>query len=664
LQHGAHNYLVKEDVTPVSLQRALDFAVTRFQMEEQLRQSKEKFQQLAAHLRFAADAAELGFWSWNAETNHIQADQNNRRMLGLPLAGALSFEMFLGTVLEDDCPGLQSAIEKCLQTGTSYDEEFRVKTADGSIRWIAARGSAIRGRKELTTGMTGIALDVTERKNLQEDLLASKKRLRMALNSARMSTWDWDLATDTIDWSENLEPQMAMPKGSFQGGYAAFLELVHPEDRQMVAQSVARALQEGVDYHIEFRMLRADGGVRWTETRGSVSLDEAGKPVRMMGVDTDITERKQKEEELQRSERRSRQLIDSNLIPIICANAEYITDANNAFLQMLGYTREEFFTSPINWRSLTPPEYLPGDMEALEQLEIRGFCPPFEKEYIRRDGSRVPILIGATTLSSSPPEYLCFILNLSDLKRVESELRKSQQELEQKIAERTAELVLSLASVDAEIRVRNETEQHLRDLSARLLRLQDEERRRIARDLQDSTGQTLSALKLSLAQLEEQLRGNSGVSGLLEDLRALADQAVGEIRTTSYVLHPPLLDEVGFSCAAGWHVDGFTKRTGIRATLDLSQAPKLNPEVELAFYRVLQESMINVLRHSASPSVEVRLYSENESAVLSIRDLGGQLRVESDGSGTAVFARLPLEKSVIAAPHRFSEPSATRGAAG
>jgi two-component system, NarL family, sensor kinase len=135
------------------------------------------------------------------------------------------------------------------------------------------------------------------------------------------------------------------------------------------------------------------------------------------------------------------------------------------------------------------------------------------------------------------------------------------------VDERTQELAKSLASVESEIRVRQKTEEQLRELSARLLRLQDEERRRIARDLHDSTGQTLSALKITANSLENVMKGAAvpGVSHLVDDLNALADQALQEIRTLSYLLHPPLLDEVGFASAARWYVDGFAHRSGIRS---------------------------------------------------------------------------------------------------
>jgi len=378
---------------------------------------------------------------------------------------------------------------------------------------------------------------------------------------------------------------------------------------------------------------------------------------------------------LEQSEFRFRRLIESNIIPVVCTNMDRITEANDAFLNMVGYSRDDLERRAINWESMTPPECASKDEHAVLQLKLTGSCTPFEKEYIRKDGSRVPILIGGTVLSLSPLETLCFVVDLSDLKRLEAELRAVHQGLEHKVEERTQDLAKMVETLESEVEVREKTEVQLRELSGRVLRLQDEERRRVARDLHDSTGQTLSALKLALAALGKLVASVPKATELLNDLDGLADQALQEIRTTSYVLHPPMLDEAGLSSAAQWYVDGFTQRSGIKVHMELSPAPRLTKAAELVLFRVLQESLTNVLRHSGSSVVDIRLHSDDQNAVISIRDygrgipseklasfhhtgvgvgvglggmkervaeLGGHLRVECGGKGTCVTATVPL----------------------
>src|ERR1700682_5787680 len=163
----------------------------------------------------------------------------------------------------------------------------------------------------------------------------------------------------------------------------------------------------------------------------------------------------------------------------------------------------------------------------------------------------------------------------------------------------------------------------LQNLSQRLLKVQDEERRRVARDLHDSTGQTLTALKMSVASLEQKLKQNQGTSDLLSDIALLADQALQEIRTTSYLLHPPLLDEAGFTSTARWYVEGFAQRSGVKVRAEFSPAVERLPDViETALFRVLQESLTNVHRHSGTSEVDVRFWRAARAVILEVRDYG------------------------------------------
>jgi PAS domain S-box-containing protein len=267
--------------------------------------------------------------------------------------------------------------------------------------------------------------------------------------------------------------------------------------------------------------------------------------------------------------------------------------------------------------------------------------------------------------------------DITEQRNVEEALRQNNELTEAKVKARTQQLADTLAAVESEIHVRKQTEQQLRVLSARLLRLQDEERRRIARELHDSVGQLLAAIKMNIAVTRATSLEPKAAKAVAEN-EELINQISTEIRTISHLLHPPLLDEVGFSSAAQWCVEGFTKRSGIQLSLDLSAAPHLGKEQELALFRVLQEGLSNILRHSGSMSAEIRLFAEGDSAVLSIRDygkgipaeelavfsqtgagvgvglggmkqrvrdLGGHLKVESDSGGTTVLVSLPISQA-------------------
>ncbi len=168
-----------------------------------------------------------------------------------------------------------------------------------------------------------------------------------------------------------------------------------------------------------------------------------------------------------------------------------------------------------------------------------------------------------------------------------------------------------------------ERTESLQNLSQRLLRVQDEERRRVARDLHDSSGQTLTALKLSIGLLQKELANDERMSKELTGIALLADEALQEIRTTSYLLHPPMLDEAGFTSAARWYIEGFARRSGMKVRTDFApEVERLPNPIETALFRVLQESLTNVHRHAGASEVEVRFLREAHAVILEVRDYG------------------------------------------
>ncbi len=163
----------------------------------------------------------------------------------------------------------------------------------------------------------------------------------------------------------------------------------------------------------------------------------------------------------------------------------------------------------------------------------------------------------------------------------------------------------------------------LQSLSQRLLRVQDEERRRVARDLHDSTGQTLTALKICVDLLQQKLGKDKRTHDEISAIARLVDEALQEIRTTSYLLHPPMLDETGFTSAAQWYISGFSQRSGMKVRMDFSpEVARLPDTIEIALFRVLQESLTNVHRHSGTSEVEVRFRRDTQAAILEVRDFG------------------------------------------
>jgi two-component system, NarL family, sensor histidine kinase FusK len=215
-----------------------------------------------------------------------------------------------------------------------------------------------------------------------------------------------------------------------------------------------------------------------------------------------------------------------------------------------------------------------------------------------------------------------------DRNRNMSKLKKSKDSLEFDVAVRTAELELRVA----EQRLVEDT---LRQLSARLRRLQDEERQKISRELHDAVGQTLTALLMNLAVIERRAAQlDDRARSALADCKEQAVQATREIRTMSYLLHPPLLSEAGLAPALDWFVGGFAQRSGIKVDLEIPhEMDRLSDAVEISLFRIVQESLTNVHRHSNTRRASVRIWQEGNEITLEIRDDGSGAKPAREGLG-------------------------------
>jgi PAS domain S-box-containing protein len=287
---------------------------------------------------------------------------------------------------------------------------------------------------------------------------------------------------------------------------------------------------------------------------------------------------------------------------------------------------------------------------------------------VRKDGSMFWANVVITALRDSSGELIGFgkvTRDITERMRAETALRQSNEELGKQIGER----------ILVEKRL-HESEESLRRLSLSLLRTQDEERRRIGRDLHDSVGQYLAALKMNLDSLCANLDPESGEAGeVLRQCTQLAAESIQEVRTISYLLYPPMLEETGLESAIQWYLDGFAKRSGIEITFEpAADFGRLSRDAELAIFRVLQESLTNVHRHSGSSTAKVALRIAGE-VILDVADegmgipneildeahkdsfgalgvglrgmkermrqLGGDLKLKSSPKGTTLTATLP-----------------------
>jgi PAS domain S-box-containing protein len=295
-----------------------------------------------------------------------------------------------------------------------------------AVGWV----SAVRRRaeQELRQAREELEAKVVERTaNLQrsESYLTETQKLN------HTGSWAWDARSQKVLYCSEemfriygLDPQHDLPTRK------NFRQRVHPEDRDRVDERFVRMVNEKVDSFDEYRVLLPDGTIKHVNSSGHPVLDGNGELIEVIGTATDVTERKRAEEALREREAKIRRLVDSNIIGIFIWDFDgRILEANDEFLRMVNYDREDLVSGRIRWADLTPPDWRDRNNARIDQQKSSGRFDPFEKEFTIKDGSRVPVLIGGATFEKGGNQGVAFVLDLTERKRAENALREREAQL-------------------------------------------------------------------------------------------------------------------------------------------------------------------------------------------------------------------------------------------
>ena len=348
--------------------------------------------------------------------NYIEPSLGKEKFL--PIVNHLS-EILPPDLLQNEL----QVIEQAIATKELQVREHQLLKR-GRITYEEVRILAINDQEVLT-----IVRDITDRKQTENALQESQQFLQTVLDSLPLSVI-WKNRESVLlgcnqffaQLSGLASPQEVIGKNTFDFGYTEAEALKYMADDQAVME--LGIAQIGIEETITL----PSGEQRWIETNKVPLRNLEGNVVGILGTFQDISDRKLAENQLQKSEQRFRRMFESRAVGVIFANClGEITAANDCFLEILGYTREDFETESINnWMAITPPEYLARDFEYMEQLIQHGEVSPWEKEYYRKDGSRITILIGAAFLTDTREETVCVIVNISDRKQAEDALQLSE----------------------------------------------------------------------------------------------------------------------------------------------------------------------------------------------------------------------------------------------
>jgi len=341
-------------------------------------------------------------------------------------------EGWSGEVHPDDLTRCLRSHQRAFIQRRQFRVEYRVRDLTGGYRWILDEGMPSFGPDGKFAGYMGSCVDITKQKELEEELEQSEDELRTSERRYRGVVED---QTELIC--------RFLPDGTFtfvNDAYCRYFGLtqdelmarsvwsqISPEHEEKARELIASITAENPVATIEYHVV-SNGEIRWHQWTDRGFFDAAGHALEYQAVGRDITERKKREEDLRESEGKFRAIFDLNIVPLLYWHANgHVTDGNDAYLRLVGYSREELNAGKVRWDSMTPVEDRHLDQEALEELRNgRQFVTPFEKHYRRKDGTLVPVLIGAAVFPGFQDRGVAFAVDLSDQKRLELELRQEK----------------------------------------------------------------------------------------------------------------------------------------------------------------------------------------------------------------------------------------------
>ncbi len=331
-------------------------------------------------------------------------------------------------------------------------------------------------------------------------------------------------------------------------------------------------------------------------------------------------------------------IVDSSDDAIVSKTLDGIITSWNAGAERLfGYTASEAIGQHISF--IIPHNRRDEETVIIERIKRGDRIEHFDTVRVLKDKTTLDISLSISPVRDASGKIIGaskIARDISQRKRIERELRESEDRY------RTLADALD-TQVQFRTRELERRNSELRELSARLMESQDVERRRIARELHDSAGQTLAALGMSLGQLAQAAKNNPAQAKDIADAESLVDHLSREIRTTSYLLHPPLLDESGLSSALSWYVQGLKERSGLDVDLRMPENfGRLPADLELVVFRIVQETLTNVHRHSGSKTAAIRVAREGDKIIVEVQDDGRGIppeklaQIQSQGSGVGI----------------------------
>ena len=544
----------------------------------------------------------------------------------------------------DDRERIMAGMARMRSEGTPFELEHRIVRPDGTERTVHVWSEVLRNSDGHPQRVVGTCQDITERKAAELALRASEERLALATEAAGLGTWDFDMTSERVTWSTRQKELFGFRPDEFDGTSQSVYGRVHPDDQGELVQVYTNALETRQPYHHEYRIVLPDGTIRWVAGLGRFSYNEAGIAKRVSGVSQDVTKRKMAEVALHNYAMRLENLrsIDQAILsarspeglaeealrqlePIVPTwmGAVIVFDFDRSEIKALSGTGQLSALVPVGKWFKADIESHP-DREILRAGEVSYIADvmgldakdrPLLEEF-RAAGLRsyifVPLIdrgrlfgmlsLGSDHPSAFTPEHITIAREVSD----------------------HLAIALSQAVLLEENQV---SKKRLESLTRRLMKAEEEERRRIARELHDEIGQALTAVKINLQQLD---LGREEFKSRLTECTGLVEQLLGQVRGMALDLRPSLLDDLGLADALRWYVRRHAERSGLIGQF-IAEPDQIDtdPEIATACFRVAQEALTNVARHAGASRFSVELLDHAAGLQLIVRDDGNGFNPDS-----------------------------------
>lgn len=546
----------------------------------------------------------VGLLTLDAQGHILEANLMAATLLGLT-RNKLRGKSLVRLIAGEDRDVFHHHVQQVLKGGTQQVGEVRLQNKPGMPCWVLLKSRAIPDESGRLTHWQTAFIDISDRKRAEARLeefntileqrvkwrtaalVEANERWDWVVRATNDGVWDWDLLQDTAYFSPRWKEMHGFKNMDPSESITDWSARIHPVDRQRVIGKLEEYLAGTLPkFCEEYQIQRKDGTYFWVFDRGIAILNDQGRAVRMVGAETDITGRKEADEALRRREHEFRTLADN-----VPAFFSYI-DREQRY-RFVNKRYEEFF--------------------GRSDEEIAGMSV---KDLLGPDGyAQVQPHLGKA-FAGEPASF-------------EYELKMPADGVHYLSVQYVPDLdeqgqVVGLFTLQADVTTLKSSEAELRDLSAKLLQVQEEERQRIARDLHDDFSQRLTALVLDVTLLGKYPpRVPELIGKALAPVCKELEQLTSDLHDLAYRLHPPLLRHAGLQAAIDDHIHKAMERTGLRISLKVKNIPSSIPlEWSLGLFRMFQESLQNIVKHAKATAVVVKLSGSSKGIGLSVIDNG------------------------------------------